>query len=119
MFDKIYLFIKGYVDVALWSSPCDKVEFLDQKFSIEDIIPTTLIQMRADCLRFLIYNSSDVCWYADIESAGHDFWLTRNYHGAGFWDRRGIGNIGERLTNAAHNFKEFSLYEDDGKIHGM
>jgi hypothetical protein len=35
--------------------------------------------------------------------AGHDFLLTRNRHGAGFWDR-GLGDIGDKLTEAAHAY---------------
>lgn len=33
------------------------------------------------------------------DQAGHDFWLTRNGHGAGFWDR-GLGDAGDTLTRA-------------------
>ena len=33
---------------------------------------------------------------------GHDFWLTRNRHGAGFWDRGYPEAIGKALTDAAH-----------------
>ena len=52
--------------------------------------------------------------------AGHDFWLTRNRHGAGFWDRPEI--YGEPnaylLTEAAQRFGECSVYlGDDSKIH--
>lgn len=36
-------------------------------------------------------------------SAGHDFALTRNGHGAGFWDR-GLGDLGDRLTRAARAY---------------
>lgn len=32
--------------------------------------------------------------------AGHDYWLTRHGHGTGYWDR-GLGELGERLTDAA------------------
>jgi hypothetical protein len=40
---------------------------------------------------------------------GHDFILTRNYHGVGFWDR-GLGDAGERLTDVAHSFGEVHAY---------
>ena len=33
----------------------------------------------------------------DWASAGHDFYLTREGHGAGFWDR-GLGIVGDALT---------------------
>lgn len=48
--------------------------------------------------------------------AGHDFWLTRNRHGAGFWDR-GLAQVGELLTAAAHTFPEVSPYVgDNGEV---
>jgi hypothetical protein len=31
-----------------------------------------------------------------MEQAGIDFWLTRNRHGAGYWDR-GLGITGDKL----------------------
>ena len=54
----------------------------------------------------------------DVGFAGHDFWLTRNGHGAGFWDR-GLGEVGDRLSNACKAFGSYDLYiGDDGKIYG-
>jgi hypothetical protein len=48
---------------------------------------------------------------------GHDFWLTRNNHGAGFWDR-GLGEIGEKLTEIAQSFKECHVEQgDDGFLY--
>jgi hypothetical protein len=48
---------------------------------------------------------------------GHDFWLTRNRHGAGFWDR-GLGDLGDKLTAAAHTYGESNLYVgDDGQVY--
>lgn len=50
--------------------------------------------------------------------AGHDFALTRNGHGAGFWDR-GMGELGERLTDAAHAYGEavyFVNLSDDAAL---
>jgi hypothetical protein len=39
----------------------------------------------------------------DAGQAGHDFYLTRNGHGVGFWDR-GLGSAGTRLSDAARTF---------------
>ena len=45
---------------------------------------------------------------------GHDFWFTRNRHGAGFWDR-GLGDVGEKLTDIAQSMGEQDVYvADDG-----
>lgn len=47
--------------------------------------------------------------YAAIDDIGHDFWLTRNRHGAGFWDR-GLCDVGRQLTEIAHSFGPVDLY---------
>jgi hypothetical protein len=53
----------------------------------------------------------------DMERAGTDFWLTRNHHGAGFWDR-GLGDVGDKLTANSHPYGETDLYVgDDGKLY--
>lgn len=47
---------------------------------------------------------------------GHDLWLTRNGHGAGFWDR-GLGEDGERLTRIARDMGEIhGMRGDDGRV---
>jgi hypothetical protein len=52
-----------------------------------------------------------------MDYAGHDFWLTRNHHGCGFWDR-GLGELGDQLTKASQQFDEIDLYVgDDGKLY--
>lgn len=43
------------------------------------------------------------------EQLGHDFSLTRNRHGAGFWDR-GYGDLGDWLTRIAQGMGSCSLY---------
>jgi len=50
------------------------------------------------------------------ERHGEDFALTRNRHGAGFWGR-GYGEVGDRLTEAAHAFGEaLVIVTDDGEV---
>ena len=47
------------------------------------------------------------------ERFGHDLWLTRNGHGAGYWDR-GLGELGERLSDAARSLGEaYACVADD------
>jgi hypothetical protein len=51
--------------------------------------------------------------------AGIDYWLTRNGHGAGFWDRD-LGDVGDRLTAAAEADGMVDLYVgDDGRIYAQ
>lgn len=46
--------------------------------------------------------------------AGQDFWLNRNGHGSGFWDRDELpDDISEALSDASRAAGERSLYIDD------
>jgi hypothetical protein len=46
-----------------------------------------------------------------------DYCPTRNRHGAGFWDR-GLGDLGDQLTDAAHTMGSMDAYIGDGnKVH--
>ena len=51
-------------------------------------------------------------------AVAHDWTLTRNRHGAGFWDGGWAEPWGQRLTDLAHASGEISLYlGDDGFIY--
>jgi hypothetical protein len=109
-------FLKAYIVCALWSS-LDNEEPMDKNHSEDDLAPRTLKQMRKDCEQFKAENAKDLEG-ADMSLAGHDFWLTRESHGAGFWDGDWPKAIGKRLTASAHKFGGFALYVgDDGKIY--
>lgn len=111
-------FTRQYVETALWSSNDDAGDPLDNNYGIEDMDPATLRTMAADCARFQSDNSGDIPPDGD-ERAGHDFWLTRNGHGAGFWDGDWPEPAATRLTDASKAFGEFDLYVgDDGRVHG-
>lgn len=116
---KLDTFTRAYIECALWSSTTDEGEPLDRNYSKSDIAPETIKAMADDCADFqgsfaqLLEESG-----LSDEQAGHDFWLTRNRHGAGFWDH-GLGEIGEKLTEMAHPYGGFNLYlGDDGQIYG-
>ncbi len=115
-------FVTAYLECALWSSTevsedGDMGECLDENYGVEDFAPEALAAAVKDCEDFQEANADDL---ADIddEQAGHDFWLTRNRHGAGFWDR-GLGDVGDRLTEAAHAYGSVDLYAHDGKVYGV
>lgn len=119
----VEIMFDSYAHAALWSSTDESDESggepMDKNYSEEDIAEETLIEMRRDCEEFVrkapaLINASGL----SAEQVGHDFWLTRNGHGAGFWDR-GLGKIGDALTNAAKTFGSYDLYVgDDGMIYG-
>lgn len=102
----------GYIECALWASTDDDGDSLDH------LEPSTACraQLAADVDAFEAA-ARETCPEAldayleefDASRLGHDFWLTRNHHGAGFWDR-GMGAHGEALTKLAHFFGEADLY---------
>jgi hypothetical protein len=124
-------FMKGYIICALWSTTddSDSGECLDATYDIDDLSPEALEAIKSDCDDFQESNKKDLAeyytkykpvgGYDPEECAGHDFWLTRNHHGAGFWDR-GLGELGQRLTKAAHVYNGQDWYgAEDGKVHIM
>ncbi len=119
-------FTLAYIEAALWSSSDDKERPLDQNYGIEDIADDTVATIEKECAEFQathgallekayeLYPRREWSGYAQ---AGHDFWLTRNRHGAGFWDR-GIGKVGELLTEASYKAGERYIYVgDDGRLY--
>ena len=47
---------------------------------------------------------------------GHDLALTRNHHGAGFWDR-GLGDAGYVLTDWAESLGTLNVFHGHDSIH--
>ena len=107
-----------YAIAALWSSTGDNEEPLDDLHDLGDIAPETMQAMRDDVAAFVAQNEALLIESGQSEEMiGHDFWLTRNGHGAGFWDR-GLGEVGDKLTAACRPFGEVWLYVgDDGQVY--
>lgn len=129
-------FTRGYIECLLWSSTDNADESggepLDANYDIDDITPESLERIVADCKDFQESNAAlleaayaDPEWDAenqrftkpnyDASHAGYDFWLTRNGHGAGFWDR-GLEQ-GDELTKAAKIYGGIDPLVEDGKVH--
>ncbi len=113
-------FLTAYIECALWSSTDNSTESggepLDENYGPDDLAPATLAEFKSDCEAFQEANAADLA-DLDPEQSGHDFWLTRNGHGAGFWDR-GLGELGERLSKASKVYGSVDLMVgSDGLIH--
>jgi hypothetical protein len=125
MNDTIERMLRGYIAAALWSSCDDDNEPMDGLYSRDDIATETLNEMRADCSDFLAALDGESFTDDDREEAlddpeylGHNFWLTRNHHGAGFWDGRYNDDLGRKLTELSHPYGSCNLYVgDDGMIY--
>lgn len=106
--EKEKIFINAYIE-AIYFTECGDVDQpqsdskLDESFERESII---------DCLAF--YSRIELYLPTDsIAQAGHDFWLTRNRHGTGFWDRGDLyGQFSQKFTDLAHSFGEVSACFD-------
>lgn len=116
----------------MWSSPGDEesgIENLDDQYGYEDVSPQAIAKAKSD-LKSFIQKLKQAKLYDvymqeyDLSQLAHDFWLTRNGHGAGFWDRSYSNDapdgsdLGDAITKIADSFRETSVYVgDDGKLY--
>lgn len=120
--DGIDFFTRAYLECALWSSVDNSNdqggEPLDKNYDITNFAHEALEKIKAECKKFQEENANLLSDLDDAQS-GHDFWLTRNHHGSGFWDRDFISDdLGEKLTKASYAFPECDIYiGDDGLLY--
>jgi hypothetical protein len=123
-------FTRGYIEAAFWLAKDENDQ--DESgnpnehpdWSVADLSEDAWKQIHEDCDDFQkacavylrrAYEHPSVAY--DESNAGVDFLLTRNHHGAGFWDR-GLEGTGKDLTEMAHPYGSTDLYEgDDGKLY--
>ncbi len=112
-------FIDSYIRTALWSSMDDNGDNLDKNYGPDDLTPETLTQIEKDCEDFCERTGHILCTLDHpLSQIAHDFWLTRNRHGAGFWDGDYPHPQAKQLTEISHSFGSFVLYVvDDGRIY--
>lgn len=134
--------VTGYIGAMLWSESCngsapatvcdhlgwtgdaayncDKSLSHDLNYGECDLSGAAYDEIRKDVADFVCGNWNDLYLRGmDGDQAGHDFLLTRNGHGVGFWDR-GLGERGQRLTAASEPYGTMNAYVgDDELIHVM
>jgi hypothetical protein len=109
-------------------SELDGQSFEQANFSGDDVSPESMQEIEKDCDAFLASNwrlieatspfGSPNRGWTHYEQAGHDFYLTRNGHGCGFWDRGYPDRLGDALTKRAKEYGTQGLYlGDDGKCY--
>lgn len=128
---------KHYLIAMLWTMPGDdNCENPGDSISLCDLPRETIEDAEYDVKRFIVscgvlFDMAMQCYddgygqHPDAGSAeaafGHDFALTRNGHGVGFWDRDSEGLphvLGAALTGVCKGFPERNLYiGDDGKVY--
>lgn len=124
-------FKKSYRYTMLWANVVGPEELGDDPLNFssgdgeahaaeidEDLTPEIVALMDSDCDDFI--DSAGIMLSLavratpgyDFGSAGHDFALTRNGHGAGYFDR-GLGDYGQALSEAANAEGSMYIYVGD------
>lgn len=120
-------FARGYVE-AMFFTNCDtgneEREDHANELGVERLTRKSVAAIKRDCSAFLSHIMPDGCtarqWldrvgdsdYDDTQ-AGRDFWLTRQGHGAGFWDREAIDVDLFEPINPAPGLGGWELRRDD------
>jgi hypothetical protein len=119
LLDSLDTFTRSYLETALWSSNDNADdsggEPLDANYDFSDFTAKALAEAIGDCKDFQKKYSHLWADDNDDEHAGHDYWLNRNGHGAGFWD--GDYENGDELDKAAKAAGSCDIYVAGGKLH--
>jgi hypothetical protein len=111
-------FLESYLQTALWAAPeDDQGRTLDRRFANRRNVFTkaAVAQARRVCDSFVRNNWELLQQAMDetgVQAAGlaHDFYLTQNRHGAGFWDGDYPEELGRALTAASHRYPEMTAW---------
>ena len=97
-------FHTGFFKTLLWA------EGLEDRYTIQNIKKADFDRLSQECDTFMHYNEK---FFPGKEfSAGMDFYLTRQRHGAGFWDGDWKEH-GDILTKASHLYRKLSVTPDE------
>lgn len=130
--EQVEAMTEAIITAALWvgllfSGEDEEPIPLDEKYSKDDLAPGTVKQIAKRAERFIetYLEPVSACvkfWtdrgFSETESwgqIGHDYLMTCEGYGTGFWDR-GMGALGEELTIAAASEPELALYPWDDNL---
>jgi hypothetical protein len=99
-------FTAAFSEAAAWQATDEAGDNLDGHYFSAEAEKT----IRAWCSEFIDANALDLLTL-DASQSGHDFALSANGHGAGFFDR-GYGAIGTRLQKACRPY-EYHVWLDE------
>jgi hypothetical protein len=111
--------LSSYFESALWTDEDNLAEDVGEdaakSFTVFDFSDETKAKSKEDITKFMEKAGQYLNDVTD-EMIGHDFWLTRNHHGAGFWDRKEIDyEIGDKISEICHEFRELHVIVGDDK----
>lgn len=106
--------LNSYLETAIWAEESDENDL--QGKTIQELDKNSKANSAIEIYQFLQkaqQEASDELNTYDEEGIGHNLWLSRNGHGAGFFD-----DNNDKLQNLARNMKSVNIYSgDDGKIY--
>lgn len=114
-------FTQGYIEAMFFTDASSADDGDLEDATVADIAPQFLELIISDCQQFQTEHAAllDRAFAEheyDETQAGRDYWFTRNGHGVGFWDR-GLGEVGDKLSDAAR-YSTVDIYRgDDGLIY--
>lgn len=106
-------FAVGYMLALLWSSTVTDSHGEDVQADSFELSEAAKAACLETCKAFMSANREDVNAAAmsyGMSHAGHDLALTRNGHGAGYWDGALPADLGQRLSDAARALGEVNLF---------
>ena len=110
--------VGAYIRAMQWATTdTDTDQYLDQFELSEDARQAAVIA----CARFIDKHGNDMEVVRGMlldygyEQAGHDLFLTREGHGAGFWDRN-LGHYGDVFTKYSKEIGECQPYVGDDQL---
>lgn len=121
-FRDLHPFVVGYVTAMFWTEQPDE-DVRPGEFTKNYDVPggwdtfseEEQNRIVAACSDFARKMAPFLTAYPD-EEAGHDFWLTRNGHGCGFWENDyGSPEDCEALTEESRKWGEAFVSFDEGK----
>jgi hypothetical protein len=106
-----YEILEAYLEAALWTEE-DELG----PASVSEVSDESREAANQDVLNFM-EQAGSLLDGIEPSQIGHDLWLTRNGHGAGFWDR-GLGEVGDQLSEIAKAMgSKYAYRGDDDKIY--
>ena len=107
--------LAAYLEAAIWADLKADDGGSIEGYAIWEFAQDSIFDAVADVDKFIQQAGPLLDGWAAAQ-IGHDLWLTRNGHGAGFWDRD-LTNKDE-LTAIAEKFGTRGIYVgDDEKLH--
>lgn len=111
---KLDEFTRAYLDALVFTDcgPDDPTPFNEDSLSQEMVN-----QAIEECAAFQKQFAADIAEYG-ASQAGHDFWMTRNGHGVGFWEYdHATPEICDRLDAGARAAGRREIYDNDGLLY--